>query len=171
MAQCNATVSTRHVVICDDFIRTGFDVSSYTGPTVFFIIYRPSCDKLARGYPLDCALFSGYSINTHKTCVDYVNKHQSGDGIERKITHCTYDAFLNQANLTLNIRYMFPGRIYVNFNDFQFFSYLIKLHVHEGKVYCKTSALVCINYPCYRISKLLGGATGYIFGGNNFDLS
>ena len=145
MAQCNATVSTRHVVICDDFIRTGFDVSSYTGPTVFFIIYRPSCDKLARGYPLDCALFSGYSINTHKTCVDYVNKHQSGDGIERKITCCTSDAFLNQTNLTLDIRFMLPGRSCVNFNDCQFVLYLLKFHVHEEKVYYKTSARVCIN--------------------------
>ena len=36
----------------------------------------------------------------------------------------------------------------VNFNDCQLFSYLLKFHVHEGKVYHKTSARVCINYLC-----------------------
>ena len=139
-------MGTWRVFICDNCVHTGFYISSHTCPTVPPIIDRPSYDELARGYPLERACLAGYSIKPHGTRVDYVNKNQSGDGIERKTTRCTSDAFRNQSNLTLNLRYMLPVRSCVNFNGCKFVSYLLKLHVHKGKVYYKTSALVCINY-------------------------
>ena len=137
---------TWRVVISDGRVHTGFYVAYNTGPSVLLIIYRTSGDELTRRYPLDRACFAGYVINPHDTRVDYVNKHQPGDWIERKITRCSSDAFLNQANLTLNLRYMLPGRSCINFNKCQFVFYLFKLHIHKGKVYYKTSMRVCINY-------------------------
>ena len=139
-------MGTWRVIICDNRVCTGFYVDSHTGLEVSLIIDCPYCDELARGYPLDRARFAGYRIKPHETRVEYVNNHQSGDGIERKITRFTSDAFLNQVNLTLNLRYMLPDISYVNLHDCQFVSYLIKFHVHKGKVYYKTSARVCINY-------------------------
>ena len=88
-------MSTWHVVICGDCVRTGFYIASYTGPTVSFIIYRPSCDELVREYPLDRACFEGCSIDPHGTRVYYMNNHQSGDGIEIKslVVHLTRSLF------------------------------------------------------------------------------
>ena len=57
------------VVIRDDHVRTGFYVDSFTGPTVSFIIYRPSCDDIVREYSLERACFAGYNIDAHDTRV------------------------------------------------------------------------------------------------------